>query len=117
MAAGFDRNIQNLPQISKTTFAIGGIQTHVFGLDQLPSPDISNEVACLFVMHPRLETADYVEPIARRCLAAYQSALNSSSTTSKRSRKGLIAVAFDQRNHGSRLVNYSPLNLTLLNIL
>ncbi|KIW09033.1 uncharacterized protein PV09_00926 [Verruconis gallopava] len=84
------------PTISSTVHAIAGILTTVYGLRELPS-DIK-ELAVLWLLHPRLQDQTSMAPIAA-------DAINHWNARNDRGKKGLIAVSFDQRNHGSRLVN------------
>jgi hypothetical protein len=88
------------PSVSQKTIPIAGIHTTIYGLEELPSTCTS--VTCLWLLHPRLGDVSRMTPIARSVLQAYNS---SHSSESMNSTKGLIAVAFDQRNHGTRLIN------------
>lgn len=87
--------------VSKETHCIAGILTTVYGLSALPA-DIQN-VACLWLLHPRLQTQECMEPIASSTIRKWNETLR------RRNHKdraiGLIAVSFDQRNHGSREVD------------
>ncbi|KAI1274558.1 hypothetical protein F5Y07DRAFT_401246 [Xylaria sp. FL0933] len=89
------------PAISKTTLPVAGLQVDVFGLAELPPAATS--ISCLWLHHPRLRTKEDMASIAEEVLLAYHKTASSSSSAS--STRGLIAVAFDQRNHGSRLVS------------
>ncbi|KAF1982597.1 hypothetical protein K402DRAFT_339904 [Aulographum hederae CBS 113979] len=89
------------PAISSQVFAIAGILTTVYGLAELP-PNL-NEVACLWLLHPRLGNQSAMAPVAAATVSAWNQRLNEGR--GGKSPKGLIAVAFDQRNHGSRLVD------------
>ncbi len=89
------------PPISKKVFTISGLLTSVFGLDELP-PRVS-EVTCLWLLHPRLQTQACMEPIASSVILDWNKRLQENSP--RKSSKGLIAVSFDQRNHGSREVD------------
>ncbi|KAF2138544.1 uncharacterized protein K452DRAFT_361218 [Aplosporella prunicola CBS 121167] len=82
------------PDPSAKTFHIGGILTTVYGLDELP-PQCSS-LACLWLLHPRLQTQACMAPLAAQTIAAW----NARGTS-----KGLLAVSFDQRNHGTRQVD------------
>ena len=86
--------------VSKKTFAIAGILVTVYGLDEL-NPSVNN-VACLWLLHPRLQTQACMEPLAASTIQGWNCQLqhkkNGEAST------GLIAVSFDQRNHGSRQV-------------
>lgn len=88
------------PHVSSKTFHIAGILTTVFGLDDL-APQ-TKEVACLWLLHPRLQTQACMQPFADSTIGEWNAKLKSGRT---RSKKGLIAVSFDQRNHGTRLVH------------
>lgn len=82
--------------LSRKTYHIAGIHTTVFGLDELPPP-LGSEVACLWLLHPRLQTQEYMAKIATAVIDDWNK---------KRQKvKGLIAVTFDQRNHGTRQVD------------
>jgi len=50
------------------------------------------------MLHPRLQTQECMAPFAAQFIKSWNSKPQSKS-------KGLIAVSFDQRNHGSRLVS------------
>lgn len=86
------------PSISKETFIIAGILINVFGLTELPSE--STNVACLWLLHPRLQTQACMEPIACRAVAEWNQ--RRAWRKDRTQALGLIAVTFDQRNHGSR---------------
>lgn len=81
------------PSISKVEYVVGGINTITYGLAEL-HPDCK-EVACLWLLHPRLLNQACMAPFAAQFIKLW----NSKATAQ---RKGLIAVSFDQRNHGSR---------------
>lgn len=82
--------------VSSIVYPIAGILTTVYGLEELP--DDVKDLAVLWLLHPRLQVQASMAPIAAQSIHQWNS---------KRaiSRKGLIAVSFDQRNHGSRLVD------------
>ena len=84
--------------ISKETHCIAGIITTVYGLQELPEE--IQEVACLWLLHPRLQTQACMEPIASSTIHEW----NERQRATKRT-IGLIAVSFDQRNHGTREVD------------
>ena len=92
------------PSISKKTFAIAGIFTTVFGLEELPSN--ASNVACLWLLHPRLATQERMSGIAALAITDWNRRVHSGQTVSNRPPpKGLIAISFDQRNHGTRLID------------
>ncbi|GKZ29694.1 hypothetical protein AbraIFM66950_006096 [Aspergillus brasiliensis] len=80
--------------VSRKTYPIAGIQTTVYGLDELPAQ--TTDIACLWLLHPRGGTQERMTGIGTTIIADW----NSGNPT-----KGLIAVAFDQRNHGTREVD------------
>lgn len=86
--------------VSKKTFVIAGILVTVYGLDELRCN--IKHVASLYLLHPRLQTQTCMEHLAASSIRACNSRLlqNKIGDTSI----GLIAVTFDQRNHGSRQV-------------
>ncbi|KAL4894340.1 hypothetical protein BDV59DRAFT_17183 [Aspergillus ambiguus] len=87
--------------VSRKTYPIAGIITTVFGLDEIPAE--ATDVACLWLLHPRLATQERMTPIASAVISDWNQRLRDGRTNGPV--KGLIAVAFDQRNHGSRLVD------------
>ena len=87
------------PPCSKETFCIAGILTTVYGLKELRSK--VNEVACLWLLHPRLQTKASMESTAFSTINAWNGHLRKAGESGA-AMQGLIAVAFDQRNHGSR---------------
>ncbi|KAL1866565.1 hypothetical protein Plec18167_009022 [Paecilomyces lecythidis] len=87
------------PQVSRKAFPIAGIATTVFGLDELP-PHIST-IACLWLLHPRLSNQERMSGIATTIITDWNQKIANGQSSSN---QGLIAVSFDQRNHGSRLV-------------
>ncbi|KAI0836701.1 Alpha/Beta hydrolase protein [Hypoxylon sp. FL0890] len=84
------------PSVSCVTLTISGLKVDIYGLTELPAA--ANKVSCLWLHHPRLRTKEDMANIANHVLSAYHQRSPSST-------RGLIAVAFDQRNHGSRLVD------------
>lgn len=85
----------SIPHITSKTFTIAGILTKVYGLSSLAKS--CTTVSCMWLLHPRLQTQDCMGPFAADIIQSYN-ARPSSKT------HGLIAVSFDQRNHGSREV-------------
>jgi hypothetical protein len=82
------------PQVSGKTFHIAGILTVVHGLDELPPS--CKSISCLWLLHPRHSNKEKMTSVASTCITDWNQ-LSSGD-------RGLIAVAFDQRNHGSREV-------------
>ncbi|KAI0595472.1 hypothetical protein F4775DRAFT_370757 [Biscogniauxia sp. FL1348] len=88
------------PSISKTTLLITGLQVDVYGLAEL-APHPAPSVSCLWLHHPRGRRREDMAGIAHQVLGAYYYG------GKRAGRRGLIAVAFDQRNHGTRAVDGS----------
>ncbi|PWY67572.1 hypothetical protein BO70DRAFT_366306 [Aspergillus heteromorphus CBS 117.55] len=93
----------NPPSLSRKTYPIAGILTSVFGLDELPEQ--TSEVACLWLLHQRLSTQERMEKVATAVITDWNTRIRENGASSSQPVKGLIAVAFDQRNHGTRLVD------------
>ncbi|KAL2003587.1 hypothetical protein VTN02DRAFT_3253 [Thermoascus thermophilus] len=91
------------PPASRKTYPIAGIVTTVFGLDELPAG--VSEVACLWLLHPRLATQERMAPIADAVIADWNTRIREGRAGPGPKAKGLIAVSFDQRNHGTRIVD------------
>lgn len=90
--------------VSAVQHHIAGLLVTVFGLDEL-EPSVT-DVAVLWLLHPRLGNQTHMAPFAAHLITEWNQ--HRSSTSSARSNgkgKGLIAVSFDQRNHGSRQVS------------
>ncbi|UNI20947.1 hypothetical protein JDV02_006989 [Purpureocillium takamizusanense] len=120
MADGYStRGLPPAPDVSMRTIPMAGLLVDVYGLDELPA-DMSTPVTCLWLLHPRTRTRARMADIAKRAVHAWKSrrqppeealspaVARSGSTSSSSSRptaRGLIALAFDMPNHGSRLVS------------
>ncbi|KAF8244832.1 alpha/beta-hydrolase [Wilcoxina mikolae CBS 423.85] len=72
-----------------TTLPIGGLQVTLYGLTTLPPTPCT--ITLVSLLHPRLETASYMAPLASSILSA--------ATTPT------LCLSFDQRNHGTRLLD------------
>ena len=83
------------PEASRQVYVIGGIEVDVYGKAEL-HPNVRN-VACLWLLNPRLGSRQDMKPIADAVVAHWKEQNNSNI--------GIIVAAFDQRNHGSRLIN------------
>lgn len=83
------------PAVSFRTIAVTGILADVFGLDDLPPA--TTHLSVLWLHNPRLGDRTRMHALAQRTVHEYNQA--------RRSSRGLIAVAFDQRNHGVREVH------------
>ncbi|KIY02606.1 uncharacterized protein Z520_01071 [Fonsecaea multimorphosa CBS 102226] len=106
-ASGGGSTAQSIPHpepISSSTQHIAGILVTVFGLDEVPPG--TNDIACLWLLHPRLQTQACMAPFAAHIISEWNKHQHQTKPRSGRKKnKGLIAVSFDQRNHGSRLVS------------
>lgn len=91
------------PSISLTTLTITGLLVDIYGLAEL-SP-AATRVSCLWLHHPRSRSKEDMAYFARRAVSAFNDAARATATASSAGCRGLIALAFDQRNHGSRLVD------------
>jgi hypothetical protein len=89
-------NSPSSPPISSKTFHIAGILTTVYGLEELG--EACKSISCLWLLHPRLATKQMMQGVASTCISDWNRRRSSNQNV------GLIAVAFDQRNHGSREV-------------
>ncbi|RYP89870.1 hypothetical protein DL770_004022 [Monosporascus sp. CRB-9-2] len=94
------------PDVSKHTLPIAGLQIDIYGLSELPATATS--VSCLWLHHPRLKKKEDMADTAHEVLSTYhyrRQNHNREDGASALTNRGLIAVAFDQRNHGTRLVD------------
>ena len=90
-----------IPTVSKKCYTVSGILTTAYGLEELPE-DLT-EVVCLWLLHPRLQTHSCMEPVAAAAVHEWNTLLQHMKEPGRRI--GLIAISFDQRNHGSREVD------------
>lgn len=86
------------PACSEHTYCIAGLLTTVYGLDELRSNN--DKVACLWLLHPRLQNQSSMKPIANSTIDTWNRYLRGTKDAAQL--PGLVAVTFDQRNHGSR---------------
>ncbi|OIW23706.1 hypothetical protein CONLIGDRAFT_674523 [Coniochaeta ligniaria NRRL 30616] len=86
------------PSISLTTLPITGLLVDIYGLAELPPT--ATQISCLWLHHPRSRRKEDMAHFARHAVAAFNQSVSASNSS-----RGLIALAFDQRNHGSRLVD------------
>ena len=84
--------------ISRKQLVIAGILTTVYGLEEIAEQ--SKHVASLWLLHPRLSRQSKMAPLAQEIITHWNKRLRSRGT--RASTLSLIAVSFDQRNHGSR---------------
>ncbi|OQO02190.1 hypothetical protein B0A48_11742 [Cryoendolithus antarcticus] len=86
---------KDIKPVSWRRYNIAGILLTIYGLDELTTHD---SVTCLWLLHGRGDTQDSMSFTA----AAFLSTWNSKRKPHDR---GLICVCFDQRNHGSRMID------------
>jgi hypothetical protein len=91
---------------------MAGLLVDVYGLAELLSSSSSEttQISCLWLHHQRGRNKEYMADIAARCVGAWNSQSQSGGGGGNGGdgggkRRGLIALAYDQRNHGSRLVD------------
>lgn len=89
------------PPVSKKTIHMAGILVDIYGLDEVPPH--AARVSCLWLHHPRTRAKEDMSNIAARCVSAWNHQNGSSGGGG--GGRGLIAAAFDQRNHGGRMVH------------
>ena len=94
---GADRGSGPAPAVSCTTLVAAGLQVDVYGLSELPAG--ATAVSCLWLFHGRLNRKEHMAETAHRVLAAYN------ARRQQPPGRGLIATAFDQRNHGTRVAD------------
>lgn len=87
---------KNVQPVSWKRYNIAGILLTVYGLDELSSN--TNAVTCLWLLHGRGDTQDSMSFVAAAMIQAW----NKKKTAGN---NDLICVAFDQRNHGSRMID------------
>lgn len=88
------------PSVSKTTIPMAGLLVDVYGLDELSSPRPATQITCLWLHHPRNKAKEHMGDFAARAVSAWNERRGEVAPE-----RGLVALAFDQRNHGSRLVD------------
>lgn len=97
MHGSFNEAFPNVPRpVSKQVLTVAGISIAVYGLNELTFD--AREVACLWLLHPRLQTQACMEPLAA-------AAIHDWNGREESKKLGLLAITFDQRNHGSREVD------------
>ncbi len=87
---------------SKQTITITGLLVDVYGLDELPPS--ATHVSCLWLHHQRLSNKERLGDFAQRAVGTWNARVASGMDTER----GLVALAFDHRNHGSRLGREGP---------
>ncbi|TQW01064.1 hypothetical protein IF1G_00995 [Cordyceps javanica] len=88
------------PRSSKTPLVIGGVQIYVYGLEELQ--DYPGEITVLHLAHNRTRTYLVTEAIAHEILHRHR------RNGGGKSRRPLIAVTMNMRNHGDHLCAGEP---------
>jgi hypothetical protein len=78
---------------------MAGILVDIYGLDELP-PN-ANKVSCLWLYHGRMGAKEDMADFATRIVDLWAQ----TEPKHQPGDRGLIAVAFDHRNHGTRFVS------------
>ncbi|KAK0613380.1 hypothetical protein B0T14DRAFT_277931 [Immersiella caudata] len=102
MASPAEADLPPRPSISMRTMPMAGLLVDVHGLEEL-SP-FATRITCLWLHHQRLGNKERMADVAARCVAAWNERSRKSKAKGSPER-GLIALTFDQRNHGTRLVS------------
>lgn len=87
------------PHVSMKTVPMAGLLVDVYGLDELPD-DSTMTLTCLWLLHPRTRDRSQMGDVACRVVDAWKQRQQNGGY-----HKGLVALAFDMPNHGSRLVS------------
>ncbi|PON24283.1 hypothetical protein TGAM01_v206971 [Trichoderma gamsii] len=82
------------PDVSVTTMPMAGLLVDVYGLQELPAS--AAPTTCLWLLHPRTRNRAAMNDIARRAVHSWNQ---------KGQARGLVALAFDMPNHGTRMVS------------
>lgn len=91
--SGFKEDVQ---PVSWKRYNIAGILVTVYGLEELLSD--KDNVTCLWLLHGRGDTQDSMSFIAAAMIRAW-------NKKKQEGEKSLICASFDQRNHGSRMID------------
>lgn len=108
------------PKTSLHTLQMAGLPVDVYGLSDLPPT--ATHVSCLWLHHPRTRSKEYMADVAARCVGGWNARLlrdgkggvdgavdgevgDGVGSGGGGEKRGLIALAYDQRNHGGRVVD------------
>ncbi|KAF2718748.1 hypothetical protein K431DRAFT_230145 [Polychaeton citri CBS 116435] len=95
---GTHKAFAGVPAVSWKRLHVGGILLTVYGLDELGHDSDTSGIACCWLLHGRGDTQDSMAFCAGAFISAWQKAR-------KEGQPPLVCVAFDQRNHGSRMID------------
>ncbi|ORX39436.1 hypothetical protein BD324DRAFT_607725 [Kockovaella imperatae] len=88
------------PRSSKTSIIIGGVTVYILGLEELQASRKDGQVTVLYLAHMRKSTYTVTENLGHEILYRYKQ-----HCKGDQSRRGLIAVTMDMRNHGAREIS------------
>ena len=91
---------KDVAPVSWRRLNIAGLLVTIYGLDELPNH--TDAVTCLWLLHGRGDTQDSMAFVASAFLHAWSKKRGSRPNSDARN---LICVSFDQRNHGSRMLD------------
>ncbi|KAH6604537.1 hypothetical protein Trco_006244 [Trichoderma cornu-damae] len=83
------------PDVSVTTKPMTGLLVDIYGLQELPAAPAP--VTCLWLLHPRRADRALMHDFARRAVHSWNQ--------KPEQVRGLLALAFDMPNHGTRMVS------------
>ncbi|KAI0667808.1 hypothetical protein C8Q78DRAFT_1081694 [Trametes maxima] len=95
-----DQDPRTQSTVSKQTLVIAGITVNVFAQADCATWTAPGDVAVLFLLHGRTQSAETVEHVARSILEDVRERGKAGADADE-----LIVVTFDHRNHGTRLVD------------
>ncbi|KXJ87717.1 hypothetical protein Micbo1qcDRAFT_197703 [Microdochium bolleyi] len=88
--------------VSKTTISVAGLDLDIFGLSELSAE--TSYVSCLWLHHGRGRRKEDMADVAEIMVSGYLNQQRQHHGGGG-SQRGLIAIAFDQRNHGTRMTS------------
>ncbi|KAH6696976.1 Alpha/Beta hydrolase protein [Plectosphaerella plurivora] len=89
-------------RVSKHQIIMAGLLCDVYGLDE-ETFNRPTALSCLWLHHPRTKAKEDMQSFATHIVNAWLS--RKETLKGAASHRGLVVVAFDQRNHGERLVD------------
>ena len=96
-----------MPPVSQKTMLLAGLVADVYGLDEAAAQPGVRAVSCLWLIHGRGGRRTNMADFGSRAVAAWaeRQRQGDGGGGGPAAGRGLVAVALDQRNHGSRLVD------------
>ncbi|KAL7796062.1 Alpha/Beta hydrolase protein [Trichoderma ceciliae] len=87
------------PDVSMTTKPMTGLLVDIYGFEELPTSPAP--VTCLWLLHPRTQDRAIMHDFARRAVHSWNQKLKQG----QKQARGLVALAFDMPNHGTRMAS------------